>query len=190
METKVCKQCLKEKPLTSEYWHKWLWSWWYCNKCKVCRNKNNVEYSKSHKDVRQKRIDSNKEHLREYHRNYKENNRDELKRKNREYYLSVKDTLIKKYLTDNYERISRKSKERREIKWYSKLHHDTDNYINKNHIRPAVCSICWGSWKIIAHHPSNDIRNEVVFCCYSCHQLIHINKLECPEPIDLLNYDR
>ena len=188
METKICKQCWEEKPLTSEYWHKWNWKDWFCSKCRICRNKNNVEYSKTHKALRQNRVDAHKEHLRDYHRNYREINRDKLKEKNKQYYISVKDSIIKKYLQDNAEEISRKAKERREIMWYSKLHHDTDNYIDKYKIRPEKCSMCWWWWKIVAHHPSNDIRNEVVFCCYSCHQLIHTNKLECPKPTDLLTY--
>jgi hypothetical protein len=52
--------------------------------------------------------------LREYHRNYRDINRDELREKNKQYYISVKDNILKKYLTDNADVISKKSKERRE----------------------------------------------------------------------------
>lgn len=188
MDTKICKQCWEEKPITSEYWHRSPESKdWYCNKCRVCRNKNNVEYSKTHKELRDKRVNSHKEHLREYQKNYREVNRDILREKGKEYYLSVKDWILKKYLTDNAEIISRKAKERREKMWYSKLHHSTNNYIDKNKLRPSKCSICWGWGKIVAHHPSNNIWNEIVFCCYSCHKLIHNWKIECPKPINLLS---
>ena len=191
METKVCKQCLEEKPLTSVYWHKNPWTKdWYCWKCKICRSKNNVEYRKTHKDVRQKWVNNNREHLQKYQKEYKILNQDTLKIKRKKYYQSVKDTMIKKYRNENVDSIREKAKKRMEEKWYNKLHHDTDRYIDKNNLRPDKCNICWDWWKIAAHHPNNDTWNKVVFCCYSCHQLIHAHKKECPKPIDLLTYKK
>lgn len=191
METKVCKQCLEEKPLTSEYWHKNPWKKdWYCNKCKLCRNKNNVEYMRTHKDVRQRRTNANREHLQKYQKEYRVINQDILREKRNQYYLSNKDGIIKKYRTENAETISIKAKKRMEEKWYNKLHHDAGHYIDKHKLRPSICGICWHSWKIAAHHPNDKIWNEVVFCCYSCHKLIHSWKIECPKPIDLLTYQK
>ena len=59
--------------------------------------------------------------------------------------------------------------------------------IRKLKIRPTICPICWYEWRIIAHHPDINVRNEIVFCCQICHDKIHKWKMECPKPIDLIN---
>jgi hypothetical protein len=39
--------------------------------------------------------------------------------------------------------------------------------------RPDICPICWSIWYIDAHHPDYTKRNIIVWCCRSCHSLIH-----------------
>lgn len=75
--------------------------------------------------------------------------------------------------------------ERRERKWYSKVHSITRNKIRNLGIRPNVCPICWNNGRIIAHHPDYSKRYEIVFCCQICHDKIHKWKIECPKCIDL-----
>lgn len=75
--------------------------------------------------------------------------------------------------------------ERRERKWYRKIHKKTEWRISKLKLRPSICSICWCEWRIIAHHPDYNKPYEIVFCCQICHDKIHKNKIECPTPITI-----
>lgn len=76
--------------------------------------------------------------------------------------------------------------------WYDRkdFHARSTYFVKKLNILPNVCPICWkDDSKVEIHHPcyeTFDNRKDVVFCCSSCHRLIHNNKIQCPEPIDLL----
>lgn len=59
----------------------------------------------------------------------------------------------------------------------------------KKWLKPSICPICKKSKKIQIHHPfyeSFKDWSKVILCCIQCHSDIHRNKIQCPEPIDLL----
>ena len=58
------------------------------------------------------------------------------------------------------------------INWDA-IHKKTRRMIDKLWARPKECVICWQTAKIIAHHPDYNKTYEIVFCCKSCHRLIH-----------------
>lgn len=94
----------------------------------------------------------------------------------RTYYKNHTDNMIK---TNNQRQLD---------KWYWWIHRKVRSEIIKLWIRPKDCPICWSNlYRIEAHHPDYKKRNEIVFCCKSCHKQIHNWTMECPEPIDLLN---
>lgn len=62
--------------------------------------------------------------------------------------------------------------------WYVNIQRRTRYLINKLGIRPKQCSICWYKTdKVVAHHPNYDKQYQIVFCCNSCHRLIHLWEL-------------
>lgn len=80
------------------------------------------------------------------------------------------------------------STERRKRKWYWALHLKTGRYIKKAWLRPDKCPICGYEWRIIAHHPSYEKRNEIAFCCQPCHDKIHQGEIEDYEVINILDF--
>lgn len=132
--------------------------------CKECR----TEYRKINRD---------KHH--EYIMQYNIDNRDRLIRHKREYNKNHAKELAIKYV------------ERKTRMWYWPLHKKTTYTIAKLWIRPKICPICNKDvYNIQAHHPDNNVWNEIVFCCQSCHSAIHNGFIKCPEPIDLLTYQK
>ena len=91
-----------------------------------------------------------------------------------EYICTRTKNKTKRYQTENPNRI--------------KYHERCYKIINKLWIRPKICPMCWYEWRIVAHHPDINLWNEIVFCCQICHDKIHKNKIECPKPINLLNF--
>ena len=156
-----CNRCLEFKHSDS-FCNQKQWNF-FMNKgsyCKECR----AEYRKLNKD---------KDHV--YRQEYNLKNRERLLENKREYNKKHSSELVEK------------SRERIKRMWYGKLHRKANYTIWRLWIRPKVCPICWASgYKIEAHHPSNEIWNEIVFCCQSCHSAIHNGFIECPKPIDLL----
>lgn len=112
----------------------------------------------------------------------------------KEYNLKNREASIEKkrvYNKEHSQELLEKSRKRIARMGYWPLHKKTTYTIMKLWIRPKVCPICWSAeYKIDAHHPNNDIWNEIVFCCKSCHSAIHNWHIECPKPIDLLTYER
>lgn len=65
-------------------------------------------------------------------------------------------------------------------------------YVKKHNLRPNECMICGAKWKIDFHHPSYENiskRKEWIFVCRYCHQAIHLWQIECPEPLDLIQFN-
>ena len=106
---------------------------------------------------------------------------------------------LTKYFKNRYEEkkneILKQHKERvmyiEEKFWFNIwcFHSKTRRFVKQHHLKPNLCSICGCDNKIEIHHPSYenfDKRSEVVFCCRSCHRLIHYWTIECPPPINLL----
>lgn len=71
--------------------------------------------------------------------------------------------------------------------WY-RDHARAWHKIKKMWIRPQQCPICWHIWRIVAHHPDINIRNEIVFCCQICHDAIHKWKIKWYTKIDLFKF--
>lgn len=89
------------------------------------------------------------------------------KKQEREYRIRNKDKIAK-YSGEHSKKMSDKIWARR---W--DFHQKTRRIIDRLWIRPSTCCICWWWGEIVAHHPSYDKIYEVVFCCKSCHNLIH-----------------
>ena len=156
-----------------------------CNKCWQFRNSDLfVTYSKGNAFM-------NKwAYCKECRAEYRRKNIDKDRMYRKEYNIKNRERILEKkriYNKEHYQELLEKYKERKKRMWYWPLHKKTTYTITKLWIRPKVCPICWWDrYKIEAHHPSNDIWNEIVFCCQSCHCDIHNWVIECPKPIDLL----
>lgn len=204
MDVKICTTCKIEKDI-SEFYKKWKY---YQSQCKDCiKEKHKVRYKNNKDEILAKQHDRyiNNETVREnkkaymkyvyapsheeYIKQYRECKREERSIKNKENSDSIKEYYRTRY-QKNREIIWAKEKERREKMWYSKMHWKTNREIAKLWIRPDTCPICWYNSVIVAHHPDNNKRNEIVFCCMSCHRLIHEWKIECPDVVDIANLYR
>lgn len=127
------------------------------------------------------------------------NNKDEENRKYREYRLANEEREKARYKeyrrTHREERIALNkeiAKKHNELLWFNwgSFHDRANRYVRKHNLRPKSCSICWKQCIPQMHHPycsSYDDWSNVIFCCQSCHWLIHSWRILCPEPINLLN---
>lgn len=164
---KKCSKCWIEKPATNEFFAiKQSWKYWVDSMCKECKKIYNKTirsiYRMKNKDIiNDKNREWNRTH-KEYHKQYKE----------------------KRYKDNKQDQLS-KWDIRRKNKWYSKLHWKTQSFIKKYNLRPKKCSVCWEENYIFSHHVNYKYWNLIVWCCKSCHELIHSWKIQCPEPIDL-----
>lgn len=138
----------------------------YREKNKEKRKAYNKQYREAHK-----------EQAKEYLKQYRANNKDKAKQYWRERRLNNKDK-IKEY--------NQSHKHSNSIRRYTNIHNMTDVHIRKYNLRPLVCSICWCEWKIEAHHPDYNKRNEVVFVCNSCHHYIHSWEIKDYKVLNLL----
>lgn len=119
-----------------------------------------------------------KECRRKSQRLYRERNRERIMMNEKKFYLK------------NKEKLKQERHIRNNNKWYIPIHNKTINLIRKLWIKPNVCSICNKEKRIYAHHPDYNKWNEIVFCCQSCHQLIHSWVIECNNIINLLDYNK
>ena len=116
----------------------------------------------------------------------------------REWYKKNKETAkerFREYHKNNRERLNNKIKYRAERHsrdvWFTRdsFHKRAKKFVKDNWLRPEICPICWVESEILLHHPSYDSydkRSYVVFCCKGCHSAIHLWKIECPNPVNLL----
>lgn len=154
-----CKECWKFKELVKENRYKHpQWFMGVLWRCKEC--------IKAWRKTERERIMSRKNDQKRY---YEENGKRQKRLK--EY---AKDYYSRDYVKENKKKYMT---ERRHKMWYWKIHSKTEKFIRKKWIRPDKCNICWRNKKIIAHHPDYSKRNEVVFCCDSCHSKIHSWKI-------------
>ena len=117
------------------------------------------------------------------HQKWYENNEERAKESFRKYHKENKDKI-------NYSVDNRTSKHSIDMgfAWYS-FHSKAKYFVRKHNLRPTTCPICWLEKDVVIHHPSYetfDKWSEIVFCCKSCHSLIHSGVQECPKPIKLL----
>lgn len=139
--------------------------------------------------MKDKYKDRAKEYCKRYYEKHKlkvlEQQR-EYREANREYY----NAYMEEYRNNNKDELKAKRIERDNNKWYVSIHNKTNKLIRKLWIKPTICPICWEKHRIYSHHPNYDKWNEIVFCCQSCHQLIHSGRIECPEIIDILTFNK
>lgn len=158
----VCNECWVEKELTWEFWNKDSRSeLWYIYKCKECLHKNAKK--PSHKYYL-----SHKQKVHEYNVRYRREHREELRDKRR---LNRKSDEA--WRKKNMKEISKKTNAHAKKMWYIPVHDKVYRAIKKLWNRPKKCPMCWYKWLVVAHHPDYSKRYEVVFCCNSCHSLIH-----------------
>lgn len=199
-----CKECHRKYHIANKekirdrarkyYWdnrddvldkHKKYWA-----ENKETRQKYNKNYYITNRD------DIIKNSIEYYHKNkeailanvekYRKNNKEELNKKQKEYYIKNKKSILLKG--------KEKKQNHSEELWFNRhsFHIRAIDFVDRNSLRPNVCPICWEWWNIEMHHPSYetyDKRSEIVFCCKSCHKKIHLWKIECPETINLLDYN-
>ena len=158
----ACNECWNLKELIDKFWVRDNKSkYWFVYKCKDCLHKRaNIaahKYYLSHKDkTHEYNIKYNREHRDEIRDKRRENREQEnIKRKKKMKEISVKQTKHAKDM--GY--------------WW--IHDKTCRVIKKLWIRPKECPICNYKWLVISHHPDYNKWNEIVFCCNSCHKLIH-----------------
>lgn len=154
-----CSKCWKMKDYTQFY--KWRNEFWYRPSCIDCCKqwrKDNLDYRRE-RDKKYYR--EHCEQKKEYNKMYREKNKDKLK----EY-----------------------DKQKRDKWWYVSIHNKTIWYVRRNKIKHDTCCICWSHIKIELHHPDYNKRNEVCIVCNSCHKEIHSWCIECPKPINLLDF--
>lgn len=198
---KKCSRCWIERELNAYNFHRERrHKDWFRSECKACAKIEHDEKAEQRRMQSKRWRENNKEHVLEtqakYRLEHKEqshqyylDNKEEILKKNRAYYKVRKEwhnNYTRQYYKDHKEEVTKRIVKNRKEKWFDNLHQRTWRFMKKYNLRPDTCSICWSKEFIYAHHPSNDIRNEVVLCCKSCHQRIHSWAVQCPEPIDLL----
>ena len=157
-----CTKCLSMKEYTHFYKTNGssIWYRWVCKECCKVQRENDKE--NIHNKMKEYYL-NHKEERRKYNKEYREKNKDKLK------------------IYDN---------DKRSKKWYVKIHNKTISFVRKNKIKLTLCSICGSCNKIELHHPDYNKRYEVVVVCNSCHKEIHSWYIDCPSPINLLEYNQ
>ncbi len=168
-----CTKCMEVKSIDMFCKAK-RWLFWKKERCKDCDKKYREEHREHIINYLRNYYNNDKENLQKKHAEYREKNRSKIKELERQYYnLHKEETKI---------RIRRRNDET----WYEPVRQKSKRLIAKLWIRPSSCPLCWyKKFRIEAHHPDYNKRNEIVFCCKSCHQLIHSWKIRCPQTIDL-----
>ena len=192
----ICKECWIEKELTSEFRRKESKvKIWFNSTCKECLKHKDIYYREKSIDIIRERgrifakkyRETHKDAIKKYRLWYKENRGEKIKEWQKTYREKNKER-IREYNRNNWDRnklkrkerfrnnkdeIQKKVRERKSRMGYEGIHRMVSWLVKKLWIRPSVCPICWYKWQIIAHHPDYKKEYEVVFCCQSCHQLIH-----------------
>lgn len=181
-----CVECWKRwtiddfyKDCTNSYWCKA-----YCRECWRARKKKFYWENRERENARGKE--------------YRMNNREKETARCRMYrqtHREVVNNLAMKYRIANREKNKEYQKQYRRHRssslWFNwgSFHELANSFAKNEWLKPTVCSICWAVEPIVMHHPSYESFekwSEVVFCCQSCHKLIHAWTIACPEPINLL----
>ena len=200
---KQCTDCWEYKEACSELFSKKkTWFLWFRSICKDCEHKkyimNKDVILKQSKEHYQKNKDKilwqvkeyywkNRDKKIKYAKQYRDNNKDVIKEKdykrywNKRHWLNTKEE-VEQYKKNKYE----KRIKNRPLENWTTFHRRATDFINKYSLRPDKCCICWSSRSIQAHHPDYTKWNMIVFVCPKCHQNIHANNIQCPDPINLL----
>lgn len=156
-----CTKCLQIKDYTHFYTTKSsLWYRWVCKECEKIKRQENKEFLH--------------DKMKKYYREHKE----ERRKYNREYRLR------------NKEKLKRYDKQKREKKWYVKIHNKTISFVRAMGLSLNKCCLCGGTNKIELHHPDYNKWYEVVVVCNWCHKEIHSWYKSCPTTINLLDFNK
>ena len=150
--------------------------------------------TKKEKDaIKRKRFyEKHRELVLERNKKWREENKNKYLntcRKYRETHKEFYKDYMKNYRVEHKSDIREKRIARDFEKDYISIHNKTAKKVRELWIRPTVCPICNKEKRVYTHHPNYDKWNEVVFCCQSCHWMIHSWAIECPKPINLLDYN-
>lgn len=119
--TKICNKCLREKPLTKQYFYKRKDSKdGFRNECKECRKNKSANYRQENKEIilekERKSRQENKERYSEYNRKWYQKNKKHHKKYRRKYYEENKEQILKtnkKYRLENRDEILEQKRQ-----WY------------------------------------------------------------------------
>ena len=163
----LCRWCWEIKELTSDFWQRDKNSrTGFLYRCKECVKYKGRESCKRY-------YYSHLEYMESRRKKYYTNNREKIREKRR---LNREKENAKR--RERMAEISAKIHAHNKEMWYVNIQRRTRYLIDKLWIRPKECSICWYALsKIVAHHPDYNKPYEVVFCCNSCHRLIHLWEL-------------
>ena len=138
-ETRICRRCGKELPLTIEYFYRnGNSNYQYC--CKPCMAILKKEWAANNRDKvnayaakqRAAKTPEQKAKTKEYMRQYHEAHKEECKEKNKEYYCANREK-VKEYKAKHRDRINKQKRE------YEKRMRDSDRiYFLKQKIRSVI----------------------------------------------------
>ena len=193
-----CNKCWEFKEATNEFFDKnHTWFMWLQWSCKICTRKAQHEYcirnKNKLKENRKRFYERHKEYVSKTNKEWRENNKEHFLQKCRDYRENNKEfykEYMESYRGEHKDELREKRVKRDLEKGYIEIHNITANKIRKLWIRPLICPICGKRKRIYTHHPNYERWYEVVFCCQSCHLKIHSWAIECPTPINLLDYNK
>ena len=158
----TCRWCGETKELTEQFWSRDKSSkLWFVYRCKDCMHNNCKEAS-------HKYYMSHKEQCHEYNLKYNSEHREEIRNKRRG--NRGAESIRRR---ERMKEISAKQIQHAREMGYWRVHSKACRVIKQLWIRPNSCPICGYEWLVVSHHPDYNKWNEVVFCCSSCHKLIH-----------------
>lgn len=163
-----CKNCWKYKTVDNFY-KTWKNKNNYRPLCKICHWKERTQWNNDHPDIHKK-----------YHDNCKNKNLQKYKEKRKKRNKTKYDLKRKEIIENN--NLYRKNKSI-EL-WFSWIyfHKKAQKIAKENNLYPLKCPICWDNQsRIEIHHPfyrSFEDRSKIVFCCSTCHNLIHSWKIK------------
>ena len=121
METKKCRICDEDKPLTEEYFHKREKGSndGFRSECKECIKKRNRQYYidnlEKRTEYQKQYYEQNKELCNQQSRQYRADHREELREKDRQYYAEHRDEILKQ--ANQYHKEHRETILQRFKKW-------------------------------------------------------------------------
>lgn len=186
---KQCSSCWEFKECTTEFFRpKKRYLFWLSSDCRVCSNKSSADRRKRNIDVYkaiEKRYrEKHYSERAEYSKWWREKNPSYGKQRVHKNEDKVRD-YAKKHYEKNKEEILDKSKERRNNKWYTKIHNQVNDLLRKRWISFDTCSICnRTNCRIELYHEDYSKPYDVIVCCKRCHQDIHYWNIQ---PTNIIN---
>lgn len=137
METKICKQCKKEKNITEFRLNKK----YYSNICRECEKENSYKYYLNHKEERKKYTENHKQEAKEYQKEYGKTHKENHNIANKKYREKNKEKIkitAKKYRDTHKKERNEKRKLKKEKNKCYKLKEQTRNMIYKSFDRKGL----------------------------------------------------